>query len=174
MKTLFNCDEFAFSNMENLNQHHFEYDLEKNFLTPYGIFIPMYSAGIMIVRALRGEISGKDILKTHVCTRLLHINSHGHVWYLCADTDSNDISHEQIVTKHWCMTGFRGNETGNSIAYGHLLKGCETLDKAIARLDRIAYDGFYKPLCFNVKEVAKMLVDKDCTQNFIATRFSDF
>ena len=66
MKTLFNCDEIAFSRGENYHQHHFEYDLVKSFFTPYGMFLPLYSSGYLLLRALRGEIKGSDLVKTNI------------------------------------------------------------------------------------------------------------
>lgn len=174
MKMLFNCDEFAFARAQVDREHHFAYDLEKNFMTSYGVFIPMYVSGYPFIRALRGEFKGKDLLKTHFSSRFLHINHYGHVWYVAVDSAENDIYYQQIVTKDWSVAGFRNDERGNSIAYGHLLKGCQTLEKAIPRLDRIAYDGFFEPHRFNVKEVAKLLIDKDYTEPFFYTHLDDF
>lgn len=174
MKMLFNCDEFAFSQAQVEHTHHFAYDLEKNFMTPYGVFIPMFTSGYVFIRALRGEFPAKELRKTLVGCRFLHINSHGHVWYIAVDSDENDIAHQQVVTKDWTVAGFRNDDRGNSIAYGHLLKGCKTLDKAVQRIDRIAYDGFFEPHRYNVKEVAKTLLDKNYTEPFFYTRLSDF
>lgn len=175
MKILLNSTHIA-AIMRNVNDHDHLLciDMEKNFYTPYGVFIPLYSSGYLLIRALRGDFEAKDLLKTWVSTRLLHINHLGQLWYITADSRKDDIAHQPIVGTDWMVTGFRNNEKGNSIAFGHLLKGCKTVEKAAARLDRIAYDGFFQPSFYEVAAVASRLKELGHTKPFIYTCFSDF
>lgn len=174
MKTIFNCEEFAICKKQNLMVHHFDYDLEKNFFTPYGLMVPLVVSAAPFLRAFKGEFSVKELHFLKDLVSILHINHRGDVWYISIDSERDHIVQYQVTDKNWCVTGFRGNERSNSIAYGHLLKGVPTIEKAAKRMDALAAEGFFDPMIFKVQDVANRLKELELTKPFFYTALSNF
>lgn len=174
MKTVFNCEEFAISRKQSYLIHHTNHDLEKNFFTPYGLLVPLFGNAIPFLRAFRDEFPLSELLKTKENTHFLHVNHLGGVWYISVDAGVDDVRYDQITDNAWVVTGFRGDERCNSIAYGYLLRGIPTLEKAVKRMDKIAADGFYNPQCFKVADVAARLKELGLTKPLIHSKLSNF
>lgn len=174
MRTMFNCEQFACELQVSDVTQVIELDLEKNYFTPYGLFLPLYAAGNLLIRALRGEFKANELLKTLVTSSFLHVNHLGDVYLVGTTTEYNEIVMRQITSKDWITNGFRGNSKDTNIAHNYLLKGSKNIQTAIKRLDRIAYDGFVDPKVYNVKDVAERLKELGYTKPFFYTRFSDF
>lgn len=172
MRVIVNREVIAFSERMYRQSIVIPVEYKEAFFTPFGMFIPLHTSGFGFLRVLRGEVSVEALTKAEVVFELVRVDHLGKVSVLIVDTRSG-IQELPLTSKRWTTYGFHQTPVkASNAAYDYLLEGCQTIESAIKRIDHTSAEGFFEPHVLKLEDIAKELIEAECTNDIIFTSTS--
>lgn len=170
MRILVNRDVLAISECLYRQSVVIPIDYQKYGFTPFGLFIPIHSAGTGFLRVLRGEVSPEAFAKCEVTVELVRIDHLGQVSIVIVDTVGNNIHELPITSTKWTTFGFhQAPVKAANAAYDYMVQECKTIEAAIKRIEATSAEGFFQPLILRVENIVKELAEKDLNKEIVFT-----